>query len=259
LYKLGRFRFTNTVPWTAGSVASLTFQLNQTPGKTHAIAVGYVDTSSTNSALTVANTFLTADASDVASLTLNVPLPVTLTSFEGVHLGASDILRWTTSEEKNNARFHLQHSNNGIEFKTIATLASNALQGNSSMPLEYSFTYNEPVSGHNYYRLIQEDLDGQKKQSGSILDLYRNTDKQVSVYPQPCFNSCMLRIGQEQECTMQMFIYSIEGKRLLEEQIHLYPGTQEVNVPVNHIQPGTYLLVLQQGSGTWYTSTLIKQ
>lgn len=64
-----------------------------------------------------------------------VALPVTFSYFEI----ANNILKWGTSTEIDNDYFEVQESEDGINWKTISTVPSKALNGNSSSNLSYTF------------------------------------------------------------------------------------------------------------------------
>jgi hypothetical protein len=116
----------------------------------------------------------------------NVPLPATVTNFSGLKLETSDKLSWITSSEHNNAYFNLQHSTDGINFTTIATINSKAANGNSASSLNYSTINAKPSLGHNYYRLQQTDLDNKLSVHAEIVDLIWGANgSTVSIYPNP--------------------------------------------------------------------------
>jgi len=83
-------------------------------------------------------------------------LPVELASFQGYEENCSVVLDWTTLSETDNEFFKLERSYDGETFEVIATING---AGNSSQPINYSYTDNR-VSTTNYYRLSQIDLDG---------------------------------------------------------------------------------------------------
>ena len=86
------------------------------------------------------------------------PLPVTLIYFNATKNSAvSSLLSWQTSQEINSAHFDVERSNDAVAFTKIGTVAA---AGNSSLAISYSFIDNNPLSGMNYYRLKQIDLDG---------------------------------------------------------------------------------------------------
>ncbi|MBS1512155.1 MAG: hypothetical protein JST86_15005 [Bacteroidetes bacterium] len=106
-------------------------------------------------------------------------LPLKLLSFLGNISTGKSFLTWVTAQEYNTAYFTVEHSIDGVHFSSIGQVSSN---GTSSTNLTYNFTDNHPVTGLNYYRLKQVDLDGQYTLSDIIV--LRNTEsKQMMVYP----------------------------------------------------------------------------
>jgi hypothetical protein len=71
-------------------------------------------------------------------------LPVKLTAFTAVKNNKFNLLSWQTASEQNSRGFELQRSHNGLEFTAIATIPTQALNGNSTSVLNYRFTDREP-------------------------------------------------------------------------------------------------------------------
>lgn len=84
-------------------------------------------------------------------------LPVKLLSFNASKQGEAVLVEWQTAMEINSNSFVVERSADGIHFSTIATLEG---AGNSNAVLDYLFTDHAPLTGSNYYRLRQYDLDG---------------------------------------------------------------------------------------------------
>ncbi|MCF2445698.1 T9SS type A sorting domain-containing protein [Dyadobacter sp. CY345] len=91
-----------------------------------------------------------------APVTICMPLPVKLISFEVQKESELANLNWSTSEETNSERFEIEHSLNGKQWKAIGSVASS---GDSKIRKEYSFGHNSPSGGENYYRLKMIDRD----------------------------------------------------------------------------------------------------
>ncbi|KAA9355103.1 hypothetical protein [Larkinella humicola] len=85
-------------------------------------------------------------------------LPVTLSSFNAKDVNKHAVLEWTTSSEKNNAYFEVQHSTNARDFEVLGTVKGH---GTTYQTQNYRFTqeYPDPAVVH-YYRLRQVDTDG---------------------------------------------------------------------------------------------------
>ncbi len=111
-------------------------------------------------------------------------LPVSMTSFDAYKKGNTVALTWTTATEQNNKGFVVERSADGMSWKTIGTVNSQAINGNSNTKLEYSYTDKLPVTGNNFYRLKQIDFDGRTVYSQAQLVTWSNGHN-ISVYPNP--------------------------------------------------------------------------
>ena len=104
-------------------------------------------------------------------------LPVTFISFNGVLQNNSALLTWSTANELNNKGYEVQRSNEGMNFTDIGFVAG---QGNSSQQNNYSYTDYKIVSGFNYYRLKQIDVEGRINYSSTIRLDFTNFDWTIS-------------------------------------------------------------------------------
>jgi hypothetical protein len=85
------------------------------------------------------------------------PLPVELSTFNGVNKGPNNYLFWSTVSEQNTSHFNLQKSRDGEIWTTIATLNA---AGNSTQEITYDVVDFKVDPNINYYRLQQYDLNG---------------------------------------------------------------------------------------------------
>ncbi|MGJ7033108.1 choice-of-anchor Q domain-containing protein [Niabella hirudinis] len=67
------------------------------------------------------------------------PLPVSFGEINAVIKNSALIVSWQTLTETNNDRFEIEASQDGVNFTTIATVASKAQNGNSSTTIQYSW------------------------------------------------------------------------------------------------------------------------
>ena len=93
------------------------------------------------------------------------PLPVELLYFEGVKYPTWNLLKWATASEWNSLDFVVEHSNDGETWREITTKPA---AGASTQTVSYSYLDNIYMYGINYYRLRQNDIDGQYKIYGPI-------------------------------------------------------------------------------------------
>lgn len=158
----------------------------------NALATG--ETSTIYSVMADGNTFRlvgTGDMKITASFD-NVSLPIRLFSFQAHGEDGRSVLEWQTSFESNSRAFLVQHSIDGLTWSTIGTVAA---AGNSNQVIDYRFVHEQPAKGLNYYRLVQEDLDG--SQELSQVKLVRMEDSPlVRVYPNPTDGECFIELSQ---------------------------------------------------------------
>jgi hypothetical protein len=99
-----------------------------------------------------------------------VVLPVELESFTASIIGNKVQLKWRTLSETNNDYFSIYRSPNGLEYWQLVANVQGT--GNSSIPNDYKFIDPYPVSGLNYYVLIQTDYDGRREQFPPIVIMF---------------------------------------------------------------------------------------
>lgn len=81
-----------------------------------------------------------------ASATLHIvvtnaqALPVIFGSISAEYINGMLVIKWSTLFEKNNSGFELEASQDGINFQKIGSLSSKAMNGNSELPLSYTFS-----------------------------------------------------------------------------------------------------------------------
>lgn len=114
----------------------------------------------------------------------NFTLPVRLTDFSAKKQDNNVMLNWNTSFEQGSDLFHIQHSKNGTDWKTIGQVKA---AGYSTVNRKYQHVHTDPVTGINYYRLIQKDVDGKTTMS-NIQSVNFTGSADVSVFPNPGTN-----------------------------------------------------------------------
>ena len=140
---------------------------------------------------------------------VTAPLPVTLTAFTAVKQGSTSLLNWNTSSEVNNAGFDIERSADGRNFSKIGIVYSKAANGNSSEKLAYSYVDAAPLSGTNYYRLRQVDLDG-KSEYSKIEQVIFGSGSAVKVYPNPA--TSMVKVEAPEGS--KIAVYNMVGQRM---------------------------------------------
>ena len=96
-----------------------------------------------------------------SNLSINVPLPIQMSSFTGSRLDQNSIqLEWSTVSEINNYGFYVERKS-AID-QDYAQLQNSFIAGHgtTTVPQHYSYTDEQVAAGTWYYRLKQVDLDG---------------------------------------------------------------------------------------------------
>jgi hypothetical protein len=104
--------------------------------------------------------------------TLNIicgTLPIELISYSPEVKPDRINLNWTTGSEINNDYFTIERSRDLYGWEVMGFVEG---AGNSSVPIDYSFSDLNPLDGLAYYRLKQTDFDGAFKYYGPIAAHY---------------------------------------------------------------------------------------
>ncbi len=180
--------------------------------------------------------------SDFAVAASIVPLPVTWLDFRGSHLNGYTRLTWLVTDEKDNAGFEVQKSSNGKDFETVSFVkAKPATEAVNT----YSFT--DATGGCGYYRLKQNDLNGQTDLSKIVsVECAKPTSEMLALYPNPVSGQVTVVFSGIEPATIRL---SGLGGKLLRETT----GTPEhVNALLNSqlrlLPAGVYILEMRQGA-----------
>ena len=175
-----------------------------------------------------------------------VVLPVTLTNFSGYPDGSRNQLRWTTSSEQRNSGFEVQRSTDGINYTALDFVKSQAVSGNSSNRLHYTFT-DDNVSGRDqYYRLRQVDVDGRSETSQIVLikgdqPLTLTMD---GLYPNPAVTVVNVLVVAPEEDQMTVVIMDLTGKTVGRQVVPVETGRNTLPIDISSLSAGTYLVRL---------------
>lgn len=113
----------------------------------------------------------------------NLPLPVKLLSFEAGKSGNAVVLQWATSSETSSRDFVVERRSATGDWSEIATVKA---AGNSQTVRRYTATDKMPLQGTGYYRLRQNDNDGNFTYSEvKAVQFDKGRSTSVMLYPNP--------------------------------------------------------------------------
>lgn len=185
------------------------------------------------------------------------PLPIELSSFEGVADDCEIQLTWQTFTETNSNYFIIQESTNGLIFSDLDRVGA---AGFSQLPLDYLYI-DERVGVYNYYRLKAVDLDGSYEYSDVIKvdsDCYSPdiVNGVTSVYPNPIKTGQSLRIQvytDRVEAFAGLVLMDVLGSVLYKKQLGLDEGANTISYIIpQELSPGIYLLQIK--GDNWLTT-----
>ncbi|MCX6295467.1 MAG: T9SS type A sorting domain-containing protein [Bacteroidetes bacterium] len=164
-------------------------------------------------------------------------------------------MEWSTASEKNNNFFTLEHSNDGVLFESIATLAG---AGNSTALINYSSYDYQPFIGHTYYRLKQTDYDGKISYSSIISIENKLDDIAVSnVHPNPTNNDLNFDLTTTVAGLAQIKIMDYLGRVVLEKAQKIDEGQTSLNIQMSELSKGAYTLEVQFSEGNYHSFTKV--
>lgn len=187
------------------------------------------------------------DCSGTAEVTVTVdglPLPVSLISFSAKAQPNGTVqLAWSTSDEKDNARYELEKSKDLISTNTFAQVAP--LQSDGPVR-NYAFVDEVPYKGRSYYRLKQIDLDG--KENIYHWASVHSGSSDYTVFPNPVVSRHFSLTLDEPE-TAVLKLFTMEGKSVDLKVVGKKADLVNLEIPAQ-LPPGIYLLSVEEKGQT---------
>lgn len=185
-------------------------------------------------------------------------LPIELVAFTGKRVGDAIELFWRTATEQNNDFMEVQRSKNGKTFETLSKIQSQA-EVYSAKPLDYHYTDEHPLTGVNYYRLRQVDLDGKEEFHSIIAVLFKDQEdktKGITLFPSVVIDQLNLALPEEARTEGDLYISDMSGR--VRSQLTVERGMQQRSIPVQQLATGQYVLVVRIGRDV-QTARFVKQ
>ncbi len=189
------------------------------------------------------------------SLTTSAVLPVTLSSFKVEANKNQAIISWTTANEINSSHYDVERSADGKTYTSIATVKSNGAPTSSH---NYKVVDSRPLSGNNYYRIKEYDVDGSFKISEIRSVKFALQNALVTVYPNPSHGDVNFLLQNYAGTSVKAVLTNVSGKRVHEEVIAVTAsGTYKLHL-ASQLPAGIYILNLE-GDGLSQTVRVMVQ
>jgi hypothetical protein len=184
-------------------------------------------------------------------------LPALLMSFNAANNNNAGELDWTMENQTSCKWFVIERSANASGFDSIGVV----LGTNNTHSTDYTFTDNRMLSGNNYYRLRQVDMDGVSKYS-KIVSIYNTNapvaDKKIQLYPNPAIATLNYTLNSPAASHVTVMVYTMTGVLVIAQQQQLATGVNQQSLAVSNLKSGNYFLKVVGQNGTQYDQSFVK-
>jgi hypothetical protein len=181
---------------------------------------------------------LTAEKSGVTKDYFYTTQPVRLISFDAAKKANGNLLNWETASEQNNSHFIVYKSTDGIDFKELTRISA------KNQASKYQYLDASPVSGNNYYKLVQFDVNGKSEELGvKVVNFGLTESNSVNIYPKPADKSVNLSFSSALKSAIKVAVFDLSGKEL--QNVIIPFQTTPVNYLLefnNKITSGIYII-----------------
>ncbi len=183
-------------------------------------------------------------------------LPVDLLSFTGRTANNINILNWATATELNNAKFEIERSLDGINFEYIGEMKG---AGTTNARRDYVFADNQPLSGSNFYRLRQVDLDGKFNYSKTILLNLRIDKLSIgTIVPNPTSGQLGYTVYSPTVENATLTVRNVLGQVVYSNSNTLKAGNNALDFDATNLAAGSYMIFVQDAKGRIAQKQFIK-
>jgi len=152
-------------------------------------------------------------------------------------------VNWAVNDQQGIKTYEVERSSDGKEFKKIASL-------NAAAKADYSFTDQAPFSGNNYYRIKAIARSSNGVYSNIVRVNLNQINASLSSYPNPAKGSNLqISISNLIEGNYFISLYNAVGQKAEVKQISFEGGSTMINMNIDHLDPGIYIMQLVNEQG----------
>lgn len=181
-----------------------------------------------------------------------VAVPVELLYFNAKQAGHQVQLHWETASEQNSSHYTIERGDENFRFTEIGRVES------ADAAHSYIWTDLRPLAGVNYYRLRQHDLDGTSRLSSTATVDFKNRDMEMKIIPNPADGYAQMNLEQEKSGRIHVSLIDMSGMLKWENAYDLEKGSHRIDLPVEHLLQGVYLVRIISEDGQIGNAMLVK-
>lgn len=169
------------------------------------------------------------------------PLPVTYKTIKAYQQGKSIAVDWTVENEINIAKYDVEKSTDGANFKRIGTTTANGANGGSR---NYDFLDVRPENGSNFYRILSYNESGALDYSNVVVVKIGKSATGIGIYPNPVTGSTIgLALNNMTAGDYSIRLINTLGQILMNKRIrHATGSSMEILKTASKLSAGTYQL-----------------
>jgi hypothetical protein len=139
---------------------------------------------------------------------ITTPAPLTWAYIQLRRFSEGFDLDWGTEQEKNVDHFDVQRSVDGLDWHSLTLQHAT---GTSSRLTAYEFRDDHPLSGLNYYRIVENDFDGSSDVSRVVAARFGDPD--LTVFPNPALDFISFSMDPAiRKQTSRVLFYDLTGR-----------------------------------------------
>ena len=180
-------------------------------------------------------------------------LPIELSEFNANYSPEYDVvdLSWTTESERDNDRFEIEKSVDGINFEVFHSMKG---AGTTQMQTQYYTIDENPYNGVNYYRLNQFDFDGNSKYSEiRAVNILNDDYDLLSVFPNPTSGQTEVIFNSYSKEEVNLKVFSSDGRVVVDMPLDATPGGNRFELDLSNHEQGLYFITITTGTKTYTT------
>jgi hypothetical protein len=185
-------------------------------------------------------------------------LATDLLSFSGKIVNTRASIKWITSAENELLIFNLEKSNDGINFKPIASLNSYN-EPNASLNTYY-YTDPVPLTENTFYRLNMKNNSGKAGYSKVLVLTPLFTDRDYISVINPFISELLFDISTASPGKAVTELIDINGNTVRTKAFEFAPGINRCKIEnIEMLNSGIYFLITKLSSGKILQKKVIKQ
>ncbi len=192
-----------------------------------------------------------ASSTSTPTTIAGTPLPVTLVGFTVQPGQGQALLQWATASERNNDKFVVERSADGLTFTALQAVAG---RGTTAVGQAYTYRDAAPLPGLSYYRLRQVDFDGASTYS-PVRTCRQVPAATVLLFPNPTAGGLTLDLRALPAGPCEVRVLGALGQPLLTET---RTSGQLQALALGQLPAGTYLVQLR-AAGYHQVQRVVKQ